>query len=330
MALQGTLSDFGIDEVLRLLEHGKKRGRLRVTAPAGSGNVWVDDGTVLASASGADEPAGDHTEVVFQLMRLEEGEFNFHTDDAPSSSSTTESIADVLTASAARLAEWKQLSEVLPSVEHWLALSDEITSTATIEPAQWKVLAHIGGGTKITTCVDELGLGLVPGCRLIVELVERSLLTVSEDQPARAVVQSGRVDPQLPSVGAHQDGDESKDVETDAKSDESTDDEQAGAKTAKSSGSKGSAAKTSATKASTTKAEAAKSAGAKDGAEDAASKDAAEDAKADSSKSDESEADEAKSDPSADGESSDGAAADGDTDADVNPRALLRLLNSVK
>ena len=200
MALQGTLSDFGIDEVLRLLEHGKKRGRLRVTGPAGSGNVWVDDGTVLASASGADEAGGDHTEVVFQLMRLEEGEFNFHSDDTPSTSPSVESINDVLNASAARLTEWKQLSEVLPSVEHWLALSDEIASTATIEPPQWKVLAHIGGGTKITTCVDELGLGLVPGCRLIVELVERSLLTVSEEQPARAVVQSGRVDPQLPSV----------------------------------------------------------------------------------------------------------------------------------
>ncbi len=291
MALQGTLSDFGIDEVLRLLDHGKKRGRLRVTSPAGSGNVWVDDGSVLASASNADEAGGDHTEVVFQLMRLEEGEFNFHADDTPSSSSATEAVADVLSAASARLVEWKQLSQVLPSVDHWLSLSEEISTAATLEPAQWKVLALIGGGTRITTCVDELGVGLVPGCRVIVELVDRSLLTVSEEQPARALVQTGKLEPQLPSVGAHQDDDESDGDEAATSAAEQADDDAAGSEPAPTAG-------------------------------------------ADEPESD-GETDDAEAEASTDGDAVEGdgdeaEAGEGDDNADVNPRALLRLLNSVK
>ncbi len=311
MALQGTLSDFGIDDVLRLLEHGKKRGRLRVTGAAGSGNVWVDDGSVVASASGADEAGGDHTEVVFQLMRLEQGEFNFHSDDTPSSSPNVESIADVLSASSARLTEWKQLSEVLPSVEHWLALTEEIPSAATIEPAQWKVLALIGGGTKITTCVDELGLGLVPGCRVIVELVDRSLLAVSEEQPARAVLQVGRVDPQLPSVGAHQEGDAGKDDAKTTEEAEAGADEQAAEATKDTSS--------------------AKTTGGKGDPKDAkAAEDLADDAHAEDGDADEAKADDAKADDADAAASAEGDAAEAGTDADVNPRALLRLLNSVK
>ncbi|MEM9714054.1 MAG: DUF4388 domain-containing protein [Actinomycetota bacterium] len=294
MALQGTLSDFGIDEVLRLLEHGKKRGRLRVTGPAGSGNVWVDDGTVIASANSADEPGGDHTEVVFQLMRLEDGEFNFHADDAPSTSPATESIAEVISASTGRLAEWKQLSEVLPSVEHWLSLAEEIASAATLEPAQWKVLALIGGGTRITTCVEELGLGLVPGCRLIVELVDRSLLLVTEEQPARAVARSGKVDPQLPSVGAAHDDDEPATAPD--------------------------AAEEAVADAPAAEAPAAEAAPVEEPAEDTAPAEPAP--AADAGPEDEP--------PAESGEEPAPGAQGADVDADVNPRALLRLLNSVK
>ncbi|MEO1062610.1 MAG: DUF4388 domain-containing protein [Actinomycetota bacterium] len=336
MALQGTLADFRIDEVLSLLDHGKKRGRLRVTSPAASGNVWVDNGQVVASANNADEPGGDHTEVVFQLMRLEDGEFHFHSDDSPAAKPASESITDVLSASSGRLAEWKQLSKVLPSVEHWLALTDDISSAATIEPPQWKVLALIGGGTKIATCVDELGLGLVPGCRIIVELVERKLLAVTEAQPARAVAQSGRVQAQLPSVGAHEGEAEQDDA---AKADAEADDAPKAAAKAGASA-KGAKAKDepadaeAEAKAKDEPADAKAEAKAADGDTDPqADSDAKAEAKDDAEAKAEGEPADAKAEAEAKADEADGDAPEGapaDTDADVNPRALLRLLNSVK
>lgn len=204
MALQGTLSDFSIDEVLRMLDLGKKQGRLRVTGGPGgtTGNIWVDSGRVLGSALGADAAGDDHTEVAFQLMRLEAGEFHFHADESVDTATLAEDIDEVLEAASARLAEWRELAEVLPALDQWLVLSPAIAAAVTVEPAQWAVLAQVGSGMQIEACVDSLGMGLVPGCRVIAELVDRSLLVVTADQPARIVEMGGRVNPQLPSVGA--------------------------------------------------------------------------------------------------------------------------------
>lgn len=204
MALQGTLSDFGLDEVLRMLELGKKLGRLRVTGGPGetTGNLWVDDGRIVGSALAAEPASGDHVEALFQLLRLDQGEFHFHGDESVTVAEGPEAISEVLEAATARLAEWRELAKVLPSQEHWLSLSASIPTAVTVEPAQWAVLATVGSGMQVSQCVEEVGLGLVPSCRVIVELVDRSLVTVDEEVPPRFVEVVGRVEPQLPSVGA--------------------------------------------------------------------------------------------------------------------------------
>ncbi|MEM9037713.1 MAG: DUF4388 domain-containing protein [Actinomycetota bacterium] len=288
MALQGTLSDFGVDEVLRMLDLGKKQGRLRVTGGPGdtTGNLWVENGRVLGSALGADAAGDDHTEVVFQLMRLDMGEFHFHGEESVDTATVAEEIGEVIEAATARLAEWKQLSTVLPSLDQWLVLSPAIATAVTVEPAQWAVLSQVGSGMQIQACVDALGMGLVPGCRLIAELVDRSLLSVTSDMPARVVEVVGKVDPQLPSVGAP----------------DTAEAKQAPAEPAKPA-------------AKPTDQPAEKPAEPKEPVADAPSE-----------KTDQP-ADEAAL---AERAASDEQPAEGEDDDDVNPRALLRLLNSVK
>ncbi len=119
MALQGTLAEFGIDEVLRMLAAGGKKGRLRVTGPSRTGSVWVAGGELTASSIGPTSPGPDHEEVLFQLLRLGEGEFLFHADEEPSSRERSLGVEDALSAASERLTEWREIELVLPSMEHW-------------------------------------------------------------------------------------------------------------------------------------------------------------------------------------------------------------------
>lgn len=209
MALQGTLEDFGLDEVLAMLGAGGKAGRLRVSGPAGTGSIWVDAGRVVGTALGGDDVGADHAETLFHLLRLNDGEFAFLPGERPGVEVDDMAVPDVLALSSERIDEWNEIEQFLPSLEHWLIVSPTIDEPITLEPHDWEIVACIGPGRRIATVVRALGKGLVPGAREVVSLVQRGVLTVTEDAPPETISTStartqadGDLERQLPSVGA--------------------------------------------------------------------------------------------------------------------------------
>jgi len=188
VALQGTLETFALPDVLRLLASTKKTGQLRLSGGRGSGSIWLDGGSIIASEASGAPLADGASEVVFELLRFKEGEFVFDADSLASDGGAPADVEETLESAEAMLDEWKSVEAVVPSLGGWVSLSAELPSDeVTLNRDRWAEIVAIGGGTTVGGLGDVLQLGELPVSRTVKQLIELGLVTLGEapaDAPA--------------------------------------------------------------------------------------------------------------------------------------------------
>lgn len=185
MALQGTIETFALPEVLRLLGSGAKTGRLRLSGDRGSGSVWIDGGKVIgADATGVRDGAAP-VAVLFELLRFGEGSFTFDVDETTDQRGTPQDIEAILDEAMRRVAEWRGIEAVVPSLAVGLSLvADLPANEVVIDVLRWKAIVAVAGGGSVSAVADALDLDELEACRCAKDLVEAGLVAVSELEPA--------------------------------------------------------------------------------------------------------------------------------------------------
>lgn len=184
MALQGTLETFSVPEVLRLLANTRKTGLLALDGDRGVGNVWLRDGSIIGVQSDH-ERSGDVDASLFDLLRFGTGDFVFEPDAAPDETGADEiDVEAALGRAESLLAEWRDLESVVPSLRVGVRLVQELSGdSVTITSEQWRSLAAVGGGTSAAGLGQRLELGELDTCRRIRDLVDASLVEITDDAP---------------------------------------------------------------------------------------------------------------------------------------------------
>ncbi len=184
MALQGTLDTFALPDVLRLLAATKKTGRLRITGGRGTGSVWVTSGEVTGLEATHAPHASEPIDVLFELLRFEEGAFTFDaeaTHDAPGSPTDVEIL---LGQSEALLGEWRGIEAVVPSMDAWITLRKVLPMPElTLDQDRWTTIVSIGAGATVRRIGDDLCLAELPVSRAIKELAEAGVVEIEETAP---------------------------------------------------------------------------------------------------------------------------------------------------
>jgi hypothetical protein len=188
-ALQGSLETLDLPAVLGLLAGTAKSGELYVAGnrtaglarmPAVRGRLWFESGH-LASADVAG--GTDLVDAVVDLLWLVEGTFTFRPGPSPCAGPSAE-VTDVLADAQARQAEWRGIETVIPSQSAWLELNpDPPTGHVALRSDQWQVVVAVAAGNSVKATVGRLGLGELPGCRALKEIVEAGLVTVRRERP---------------------------------------------------------------------------------------------------------------------------------------------------
>lgn len=186
--LQGSLDNFGLNEVLGLLADTSKTGRMRITGDRGSGSLWLVSGKLVGSEASRADDGGPIEETMFELLRFSTGNFSFNSDETTASPSDEQSVDDVLGAAFERLHQWREIEAVVPSLAHIVAPvavlpAPEVTVTAE----EWDLLMAIGAGAEVGSICEHFGLGEVEGSRRVKLLIERSLIEISDPSPMHAV-----------------------------------------------------------------------------------------------------------------------------------------------
>lgn len=184
MALQGTIDTFAIPDVLRLLAATRKTGRLRVSGSRGSGSAWVEDGSVVDIEAAHAPHAGEPADALFELLRFEDGSFTFDVDLVCEDPRPACDVEDLLAEAEARLAEWREIEAVVPSLDAMVTLRRQLPGPeVTLDRERWATLVAIGAGTTVRRIGEELCLAELAVSRAVKDLVELGVAEVDTDLP---------------------------------------------------------------------------------------------------------------------------------------------------
>ena len=206
MALQGTLDTFSLPDVLRLLATTGKTGCLHVDGDRGRGQVWIDDGSLVAAKAerALGEPSID--EVVFEMLRFGRGQFSFAVDEkAPDDAEPTD-VEATLRRAGQLLDEWRELEAVVPSLSHRVAMAPELTvEQVTVDADRWKALVAIASGRSVGELAETLGLGELGISRTVSDLVELGVAVI--EPPGAARTPNGSRGRNVTDIGSRSSGD---------------------------------------------------------------------------------------------------------------------------
>lgn len=192
MALQGDLQSFALPDVLRLLAGTSKTGHLGVTGIDRSGDVWLRDGQIVGGSVTSSPHATDPADVVFELLRFEDGAFAFDDDARPDAASPPTSVDDVIGRAEDLVRDWNDVESVVPSVQSWVSFVAEIEGdSTTITAEHWRTLAVIGGGLTVRELGDHFEQTDLAVSRRVKALVEAGLVELGDapgDVTGQAVV----------------------------------------------------------------------------------------------------------------------------------------------
>lgn len=176
MSLQGTLDTFSLPDVLRFLAASAKTGRLEIDGPRGAGDLWVDGGNLVAGQAGS---VAGPIDAVFELLRDGRGSFTFSADLTTSDAGAPLAVEEVLAESEARLAEWREIEAVVPSLSARVDLAAELsTNSVRVTAEQWRALVAVSQEGSVGGVGRRLDLGEFDVSKLIKGLVEQGLVEV--------------------------------------------------------------------------------------------------------------------------------------------------------
>jgi hypothetical protein len=197
VSLQGTLDTLSLPELCELLSGTNKTGALHVRAEAGQGVLWFTGGKVCAGEAGGQTgppppgAGGDLLErlhdVCFELFRFTEGSFEFEADRRPSwPADRGVEVTGLLAETDRRMAEWREIISVIPSIEARPRLVPEPPSGGpiTLDAAQWRVVTGIDGRRRVSALIRVLDGGEFTVCKVLRSLVQAGLVEIDADPSA--------------------------------------------------------------------------------------------------------------------------------------------------
>lgn len=177
MALQGDLNSFALPDVLRLLAGTGKSGRLDVEGAAGTGALLLEGGLVFGGSVTTAPHAESPADVLFELLRFDEGAFAF--DEGDQGHGEGSDVESIIAEAESLVAEWAEVEAVVPSMEAWVTFQPELPGEhVKISAAQWQLLAAIGSGGSVRDLANSFGLTDLVACRAVKELAEGELIAV--------------------------------------------------------------------------------------------------------------------------------------------------------
>ena len=121
---------------------------------------------------------------MFELLRFEEGSFDFELDEPSPNGEQPEDVEVLLRDANALLSEWKDLEKVVPSLEHQVTLVDTLPGDdVTIEAEHWPTVVAVGTGSSVGQLASALTLGELGVTRKVRDLVELGVVSLDEPAP---------------------------------------------------------------------------------------------------------------------------------------------------
>jgi hypothetical protein len=228
MNLQGDLREFSLADLLRILDHGARTGRLTIETPVLHGELYWQGGRLIDAR--LDSLQGD--EAIYPWLIWPEGKFQFTEGGETPAPTIHLAVADILAEGLQRQEAWTRISDLAPgwgpdSRVTWLGAADERLPLAADGASAHDLLTQAGGATvplaqqmaalladgrirlepteagalhrwfQRLTAEIYAGFSAISGFKLIAEL-DRHLQTAIDDQAWNLAWAGGKITDKIP------------------------------------------------------------------------------------------------------------------------------------
>ncbi len=171
--LRGNLKQLALLDIIKMLSSGNRSGRLDINQAGKSGEIYLERGNIVHSATGTQ--IGEKG--LYTLMGWLDGEFTFTPDVAAPDRSIDVATEHLLLEAARQSEQWKDIKEVISSTDAVFNISPSgSTSTISLKPLEWQVLAQVNGERSLIEIGEILGLHEFEVARIVYSLTTAGLL----------------------------------------------------------------------------------------------------------------------------------------------------------
>ena len=178
MALQGSLAELSLPDVIQLVAVSGKSGAFHIDKDGVEGSIFLKDGKIVDAYVG--ELRGEHA--VYEMAIWSTGAFAFHQGEASDEVTVRKSNANLMMEAARRLDEWRVLSRRIPSLDlipHFPE-SGRGQDQVTLSPQEWILVTRIDGKKSIDAIAKLLRWAAFDVSKLLFGMITSGLVALRE------------------------------------------------------------------------------------------------------------------------------------------------------
>jgi DNA-binding transcriptional ArsR family regulator len=190
--LQGTLDIVGFADIATLIARRHLTGRLEARSGEVLAKLYFDDGRVVGVSTGRRVAEGDERDILAdlcaRLLPVERGSFELQAGIRYTGPQRVcVEVAVMLRDGRRRLAEWRKVVAVVPSLDARPRPAAELTGReVTMSAHQWRVLRALDGRRTVRAVAQLLDLRELEVSRILKELLDAGLVELERPAPVAA------------------------------------------------------------------------------------------------------------------------------------------------
>ncbi len=184
MALQGSLHDLALPDVIQLVSVAGKTGVFTLSGEGLEGKIYLREGQVIDAQVGS--LRGENA--LYEMAMWRTGGFIFVPGIEPDQPTISRSNTSLMMEAARRHDEWRVLQRKIPSLDAvpYFLPRDPRHDQITLSPVEWQVVTSIDGQRSVTQLEAVTGLPAFDVCKVLFGLITSGLIALrdQEEKPA--------------------------------------------------------------------------------------------------------------------------------------------------
>jgi hypothetical protein len=173
----GDLSQIRLLDILNLLIHEGKTGRVTVKKGGTVGEIFVEQGRIIHGTAGS--ASGE--DAVYLMMTWMIGKFSYTPDVLPDSRSVATPTEQLLSQGVQQVQEWDRIRKAIPSTETAFRLSSRHnTEDIVLKSEDWNTLICLDGVKTMAEIARELKISEIETAKKLYRLLSAKLIETAE------------------------------------------------------------------------------------------------------------------------------------------------------
>ncbi|MCP4902691.1 MAG: DUF4388 domain-containing protein [bacterium] len=174
MALQGSLSELSLPDVIQLVSVSGKTGSFAISRDDERGRIYLKKGQIVDASVGT--LRGEHA--VYEMAIWSRGDFEFVSGEETEQVTVHKSNANLMMEAARRLDEWRVLSRKIPSLDlvPFFPGTERGQDQVTLSPHEWILVTKVDGSISIDDIAAELRWSAFDVSKLLFGMITSGLV----------------------------------------------------------------------------------------------------------------------------------------------------------